>query len=402
MKTRKNLLNLFSLLLLVSMVLAACGPAATEAPAMTEAPATEAPAVTEAPATTAPTEAPVVDPMAELYEAAKAEGMLTTIALPHDWCNYEGMFNGFKAKYPGIEVNELDPGAGSGDEVEAIKANKDNPGPQAPDVIDVGLAFGPSSKDEGLIQPYKVATWDDIPDSAKDAEGYWYGDYYGVLSLEINTSLVANPPTEYADLLKPEYNGQVALQGDPLASNGAIMAVWAAGLSTGATGDEAAQAGLEFFKQLNEAGNFVPIDGDSRTVGIGETPIMTDWSYNSIANDVNLAGNPDLATNVPSAGRLAGVYVQAISAYAPHPNAAKLWMEYIYSDEGQLAYAGGFCHPIRFEAMKTAGTIPADVLAQLPSTEGAYFPTIDEINSAKAIITEGWPTVVGVEVKKLP
>jgi putative spermidine/putrescine transport system substrate-binding protein len=278
----------------------------------------------------------------------------------------------------------------------------DNPGPQAPDVIDVGLAFGPTAKEEGLIQPYKVPTWDDIPDGAKDADGYWYGDYYGVLALSINTAEVANPPTEYADLLNPEYNGQVAVSGDPLTSNAAALSVWAAGLATGATGEAAAQAGLEFFKSLNEAGNFVPIDGDSRTVGIGETPILIDWSYNSIANDVNLAGNPDLVTNVPSAGRLAGVYVQAISAYAPHLDAAKLWMDYLYSDEGQLAWAAGFCHPIRFNAMSAAGTIPAEVLAQLPSTEGAFFPTIDEINAAKAVIVEGWPTVVGVEVLPLP
>jgi putative spermidine/putrescine transport system substrate-binding protein len=107
-------------------------------------------------------------------------------------------------------------------------------------------------------------------------------------------------------------------------------------------------------------------------------------------------------TNVPSAGRLAGVYVQAISAYAPHPNAAKLWMEYLYSDEGQLGWASGFCYPIRFNSMLAAGTIPADMVAQLPSTEGAYFPTIDEINAAKAVITAGWPTVVGVEVLPLP
>ena len=222
-------------------------------------------------------------------------------------------------------------------------------------MIDVGLAFGPQAKEQGLIAPYKVATWDDIPEGAKDPDGHWYGDYYGVLSFEVNTSEVANPPAEYADLLKPEYNGQIALSGDPLTSNAAILSVWAAGLSTGATGEEAAQAGLDFFKQLNDMGNFVPIDGDSRTVGIGETPILIDWSYNSIANDVALAGNPDIETIVPSAGRLAGVYVQAISAYAPHPNAAKLWMEYLYSDEGQLGWASGFCHPIRFNAMSEAG-----------------------------------------------
>ena len=384
MQPRKKMFHLFSLLVMASLVLVACAPAATQAPAATEPPADGSGAP------------------ADLVAAAQAEGMLTTIALPHDWCNYAGVIEGFKAKYPGIEVNELDPGAGSGEELEAIRANKDNPGPQAPDVIDVGLAFGPTAKDEGLIQPYKVATWDEIPEGAKDADGYWYGDYYGVLSFEVNTAEVANVPAEYADLLKPEYNGQVALSGDPLSSNAAILSVWAAGLATGATGEEAAQAGLDYFKQLNEAGNFVPIDGDSRTVGIGETPILIDWSYNSIANDVTLAGNPDLETIVPAEGRLAGVYVQAISAYAPHPNAAKLWMEYLYSDEGQLAWASGFCHPIRFEAMSAAGTIPEDVLAQLPSTEGAYFPTIAEIEAARTVITEGWPTVVGVEVKPLP
>lgn len=375
MKPRTYLFHLFSLLVMTSLVLVACAPAATEAPASSGD---------------------------ALYEAAKAEGMLTTIALPLDWCNYGAMYEGFKAKYPGIEINALDPGAGSAEELEAIKANKDNPGPQAPDVVDIGIGLAPGAVEEGLLQPYKVSTWDDIPEGAKDPNGYWYGDYYGVLSFEVNTAEVANPPAEYADLLKPEYKGQVALSGDPLTSNAAILTVWAAGLSTGATGPEAAQAGLEFFKELNEMGNYVPIDGDSRTVGIGETPILIDWSYNSIANDIALAGNPDLVTNVPKKGIIAGVYVQGISAYAPHPNAAKLWMEYLYSDEGQLTYASGFCYPIRLDAMNAAGNVPAEVFEQLPSIEGAYFPTIEEIDAAKAVIVEGWPTVVGVEVKPLP
>ena len=119
-----------------------------------------------------------------LIAAAKAEGTLTTIALPHDWCNYGKVIDGFKAKY-GLAVNELAPDAGSGDEVEAIKANKDNKGPQAPDVIDVGLSFGPSAKKDVLLAPYKVATWDSIPADAKDADGAWYGDYYGVLSFQV-------------------------------------------------------------------------------------------------------------------------------------------------------------------------------------------------------------------------
>lgn len=389
--------NRIALISAIALLIAACGGGATTTTTAATTATTAAPTeTTAAGGTTA-----AAGGMEDLIAAAQAEGTLTTIALPLDWCGYGAVIDGFKAKY-GIEENGLDRGAGSAEELEAIAANQGNPGPQAPDVIDVGLAFGPTAKDEGLIQPYQVATWDDIPDDAKDPDGYWYGDYYGVLSFEVNTAEVANPPLEYADLLKPEYNGQIALSGDPLTSNAAILSVWAAGLATGATGEEAAQAGLDFFKQLNDAGNFVPIDGDSRTVGIGETPILIDWSYNSIANDVNLAGNPELETIVPSAGRLAGVYVQAISAYAPHPNAAKLWMEYLYSDEGQLGWASGYCHPIRFEAMSAAGTIPADVLDQLPSTEGAFFPSIDEISAASAVITAGWDSVVGVTVATSP
>ncbi len=192
----------------------------------------------------------------------------------------------------------------------------------------------------------------------------------------------------------------MALSGDPLTSNAAILSVWAAGLATGATGTEAAQAGLEFFAELNAAGNFVPIDGDSRTVGIGETPILIDYTYNSIANDVNLAGNPDIETIVPTEGSIGGVYVQAISAFAPHPNAAKLWMEYLYSDEGQLGYAAGFCHPIRFEAMSEAGSLPPEVAETLPSVEGAFFPSIEEATAASDVIVAGWPEVVGVTVEE--
>src|SRR5690606_11351408 len=180
--------------------------------------------------------------LAALEAAAKQEGQLTTIALPHDWCGYGDVIAGFKAKYPGITINELNPDAGSADELEAIRANKDNTGPQAPDVIDVGLAFGPQAKGEGLIQPYKVSTWDTIPDDAKDADGYWYGDYYGVLAFAVNTDIVQNVPRDWEDLLKPEYANSVALSGDPRASAQAIISVYAAGLARGAAGGEAAGA----------------------------------------------------------------------------------------------------------------------------------------------------------------
>ncbi|MEO9168109.1 MAG: ABC transporter substrate-binding protein, partial [Aestuariivirga sp.] len=330
-------------------------------------------------------------------------GQLTLIALPHDWCDYGDVIAGFKAKYPGITINELNPDAGSGDEIQAIKANKDNKGPQAPDVIDVGLSFGPSAKTDGLIQAYKVAAWDSIPAGAKDADGFWYGDYYGVMAFGVNKDIVKTAPADWADLLKPAYANSVALTGDPRASNQAILAVMAAGLSTGAKGGkDAGDAGLKYFASLNKAGNFVPVTAKSGTVAQGATPIAVAWDYNLLAWRDSLKGNPPMDVIVPKTGVVAGVYVQAISAYAPHLSAAKLWMEYLYSDEGQLGWLKGYCHPIRFNDLAARKAIPKALMDALPPADAytkAIFPTLDEQDANKTAVTGGWDTVVGANVK---
>jgi putative spermidine/putrescine transport system substrate-binding protein len=340
--------------------------------------------------------------MESLVAAAKAEGQLTTIALPHDWCNYGELIESFKTKY-GLKVNELNPDAGSGDEIEAIKANKGNKGPQAPDVIDVGLSFGPSAKKEGLLQPYKVATWDSIPSDQKDPEGHWYGDYYGVLAFEVNKDIVKNVPQDWADLLKPEYKNAVALAGDPRTSSQAIQGVYAAGLAM-ANGDasKAAEAGLKFFADLNKAGNFVPVIGKAASLAQGATPIIIRWDYNALSDRDTLKGNPQVDVVVPKSGVLAGVYVQGISAFAPHPNAAKLWMEHLYSDEGQQAWLKGYCHPIRFQDLVKNNKVSSEILAKLPPAaayEKAVFPTLEQQDAAKAVITAQWDKVVGANVK---
>ena len=340
--------------------------------------------------------------MDKLVADAKKEGQLTTIALPHDWCGYGPMIEDFKKKY-GLKVNELNPDAGSGDEVEAIKANKGNKGPQAPDVIDVGLSFGPTAKKDGLLAPYKVATWASIPADAKDADGAWYGDYYGVLSFQVNADIVKTVPQDWADLLKPEYKNTVALAGDPRASNQAIQAVYAAGLSA-AKGDaaKAGDEGLKYFAALNKAGNFVPVIGKAASLAQGATPIIVRWDYNALADRDTLKGNPKVAVVVPKTGVVAGVYVQAISAFAPHPNAAKLWMEYLYSDEGQLAWLKGYCHPIRFNDLVSSKKVPDELLKALPPADNyakAVFPTLDQQAAAKATITKQWDSVVGANVQ---
>ncbi len=347
--------------------------------------------------------APAADPMDELIQGAKKEGALSIIAVPHDWCGYGAVVESFKQKYPFIKLTELDPDAGSGDEIEAIKANKGNTGPQAPDVIDVGLSFGPSSKAEGLLQPYKVSTWDSIPEHQKDAEGYWYGDYYGVLAFEVNADLVSNPPTDWADLKKPEYANMVALSGDPRTSNESILSVFAAGLAmSGGDPDKAAEEGLKFFAELNKSGNFVPVGGQAAPLAQGTTPIVIRWDYLSLADNDSLKGNPPVKTIVPKTGVVAGVYIQAISAHAPRPNAAKLWMEHLYSDESQIAWLKGYCHPIRFNDLVKNGKVPQELLDKLPPAEhyeAALFPTLEQQSKAKEIITKQWDVVVGANIQ---
>ena len=373
----------------VLMLLAACTPAATQAPA----PATQPPAA-------AATEAPMADAMADLIAAAQAEGGLTTIALPHDWCNYGEVISSFTEKY-GIPINELDPNAGSGDEVEAVKANMNNPGPQAPDVIDVGFGFGPQLVEEGITQPYQVSTWDTIPDNVKDAGGYWYGDYYGVLALQTNTDVVENAPDEWADLLDAQYEGQVALAGDPRTSNQAIQSVFVTALVNGGSLDDAAP-GLDFWADVVAEGNFVPVISTDGTFARGETPITVQWDYLALADRDVFGDNPTTVINIPSDAVWGGVYIQGISAYAPHPNAAKLWMEHLYSDEGQLLWLKGYCHPIRYTDLASRGVIPADLAAALPPAElyaQATFPTIEQLSAARELITTQWDTVVGVDVE---
>jgi len=342
------------------------------------------------------------DDLTALVDAAKKEGQLTVIALPHDWCGYGDLISSFKAKY-GLTVNELNPDGGSGDEVEAIKANKDNKGPQAPDVIDVGLGFGPSTKADKLVQPYKVSTWASIPDDAKDADGYWYGDYYGVLAFAVNTDVVKNAPADWSDLAKPEYKGSFAIVGDPRTANQAALAVYAAGLSSGGDAVGIAKKGLEIFASLNKSGNFVPVTGGAATIAQGTTPIVAMWDYNAMAARDNLKGNPKVDVIVPKTGVVAGVYVQAISAYAPHPAAAKLWMEHLYSDEGQIGWLKGYCHPIRFNDLAARGKVPAELLAKLPPAAAyaaAKFPSLADQKAAKETIAKDWDSTVGATVAK--
>jgi len=340
-------------------------------------------------------------PLDDLIAAAQTEGELTVIALPHDWANWGEIISTFKSKF-NLKVNELNPDAGSADELEAIRANKDSKGPQAPDTGDIGVGYGPKAKEEGLLAKYKVASWDTIP--LKDEEGYWWAEYYGFLTFEVIKG-AAPSPTDWPDLLKPEYKGKVAMAGDVLKSNESVMTVFGSGMSRAGlteikTNDDvikAADAGLQFWKEMNANGNFIPVIADQGRIAAGETPVTVEWNYLSMANRDALNGNPDLDIVVPKTGVLGGPYAGFISAYAPHPYAVRLWWEFVMGDEGQLLYLKGYAYPIRYNDMAARNVIPADLAAKLPPAEDAkrvIFLTIDQLSAAKAYITDNWRKIV--------
>jgi len=235
----------------------------------------------------------------------------------------------------------------------------------------------------------------------KDAEGAWYGDYYGALAFEVNLDVVKTPPQDWADLLQPAFKGQVALAGDPRTANQAIMAIGAAAIANGGSFDNA-KPGLDYFDKLNKAGNFVPLIAVPGTVDSGETPVTMRWDYNALSNRDKSDGNPNIGVIIPASGVVAGVYVQAISAYAPHPNAARLWMEFLYSDEGQIIWLKGYGHPVRYADLAARGVIPADVAAKMPPAAAyvkAVFPTLAQQASNKQYIADNWDSIVNVKVQ---
>jgi putative spermidine/putrescine transport system substrate-binding protein len=177
------------------------------------------------------------------------------------------------------------------------------------------------------------------------------------------------------------------------------MAVYAAALANGGSLDNA-QPGLDFFKKLNAAGNFVPVIAKVGTIAQGATPIELAWNYNALGDKQSLAGNPPIEIDYPSPS-IGGAYVQAISAYAPHPNCAKVWMEIIHSDQGQLAWIKGGASGVSEADMISRSAVPADVLKTLPDPKvlsAAVAPTVAQLTAAKTLITGGWMSTVGVAI----
>lgn len=319
-----------------------------------------------------------------LVAAAKAEGELNVIALPPDWANYGTMISTFEEKY-GIKINSAQPDASSQDEINAAKQLKGRS--RAPDVFDLGTNVALRNVD--LFAPYKVATWADIPDELKDPNGVWVSDYGGYMSIGYDAGKVPEIKS-VGDLMKPEFKGKVALNGNPTQASAGFHGVMMASIANGGSADDV-KPGLEFFKQLKAAGNFLPVDPTPATIASGQTPVVIDWEYLNVAQGQKLKGQIGWKLVVPDGAAVGAYYVQAINRDAPHPAAARLWQEFLYSDEGQNIWLRGFARPVRIDAMAEAGTVDKAAMAALPAAKGTpVYLTQAQIEVQQKSLMESW------------
>ncbi|MHB1739934.1 MAG: ABC transporter substrate-binding protein [Actinomycetes bacterium] len=330
--------------------------------------------------------------MNALIAAAKKEGTLNVIALPPNWANYGNIITTFEQKY-GIKVNSENPSGSSQDELNAVKTLKGQS--RQPDVLDVGIPFASSALSQGLLAPYQVAKWDQIPTGLKNSAGYWYGDYGGYISIGYNASVVKPAPTSFASLNNPAYKNMVALNGDPTKAGAAFAGVWAASLANGGSLNNITP-GIDYFAKLKQAKIFTPVLAYPSTIQSGQTPIVIDWDYLQAGYAQQFAGKLNWKVVIPSDGLFANYYAQAIVANSPHPAAARLWEEFLYSDQGQNLWLAGLARPVRLPTMIKDGTATPALLSKLPTVNGsATLPDAAQTAAAQKAIAQNWATKVG-------
>lgn len=332
--------------------------------------------------------------MSMLTSSAKKEGQLQAIGIPPEWADYKDILAGYTRHY-GIPISyKAEAEYSSAQELEVFINSKKHP---HGDIGDVGFAFGPKAIQQGLITPYIHSHWSDIPASLKDPNGYWCTEYWGAQALIVNTDLVKTPPTSFQDLLNPAYKNMVGIDGDPRQATDAFIAVYSAALANGGSLTNI-QPGIDFFAKLKKAGNFTVARSSVANLAKGEVAIAIMWDYLGLGYRDQLAGNPHLSVVIPSDGSIAGPYVSIVNKTAPNPFAARLWIEYIFSDEGQLYYLTGYAHPARYQALVNANKIPADLASKLPPanqyTNVKFVTDLTQQANATSLVNQNWGTQV--------
>lgn len=305
--------------------------------------------------------------MKSLEEAARAEGAVNSVGMPDSWANWKDTWQDLEKLYG---LKHMDTDMSSAQEIAKFAAEKEN---ATADIGDVGAAFGPIAVQQGVTQPYKPSTWEQIPAWAKDTDGHWMLAYTGSIAFIVNKQLVKDTPTSWSDLKDGKY--KVAI-GDVSAAAQAVNGVLAAAVANG--GDEKnIQPGLDYFADIAKQGRLSMSNPTIQTLERGEVEVGIVWDFNGLSyRDQIDPSRFDVL--IPSDGSVISGYSTIINKWAKHPNAAKLAREYILSDAGQINLAKGNARPIRAEHL----TLPADVQAKLLPNE--QYANVKPIKDAEA------------------
>ena len=326
--------------------------------------------------------------MNALVAAAKTEGTLNVIALPPTWANYGAILSAFTAKY-GIKIDSANPTGTSQQEVDAVKT--ENGTAKAPDVLDIGMSTALANTN--LFAPYEVSTWSSVPTAQKAPNGIWVQDYGGYMAVGYSSKF--GTITSLNDLLGPKFKNAVALNGNPTSANAGLNGVMMANLAEGGTASDISK-GVDFFSKLKAAGNFSPISATGATIKAGSTPVVFNWDYLNLPSYVGVS---NWKVFIPSNVALGGYYAQAINKNAPHPAAARLWEEFLYSQAasgGQNLWLEGGARPVEQAAMQSNGSINTGAASKLPTvTVTPTFLSPSQATDAANYLAANWAKAIG-------
>ena len=305
-------------------------------------------AETKAGETTAVAEEGAVDLNAltldEIIEKAKAEGKVESVGMPDSWANWGLTWQDLKDEYA---IDHADTDMSSSEELQMFKTEGEN---GTKDIGDVGFAFGQQAIDEDLVQGYKTSYWDSVPDWAKAEDGKWMVAYTGATTFLTNTEQVENVPTSWADIKAGDYKVALGDIGGGTAQAAVIASAYAFG------GDlNNLDPAFEFWTELAEAGRINTLDILQQNFETGEIAVGVIWSYTAVPYKDQITQYKMEAT-IPSDGSIMSGYASVINKYAPHPHAAALAREWIFSDAGQANLAKAGAIPTRTDV-----EIPAEI-----------------------------------------
>jgi putative spermidine/putrescine transport system substrate-binding protein len=305
-------------------------------------------------------------------QTAHAQETFQTYGMPKD-AVWGPVIEGFCKKQG---CTHVDTDMGSGEAITKFLAERGKPVAYA---TEAGMAFARVAVERGAALAYKNQSWDKIPAWAKDADGAWFAVYVGVPTLLVNPARVKGVPRSWADLVRPEYKADYqktfAIK-DPRTSGTALATVMAVNAARGGSLSNLAP-GVAYFKQLRELGVLSPVKVSDSNIQKGEIPITVKYDHENLVLKDTLKSEVNLQIVVPQDGTMYTPSVVIVNRYAPKPELARAFADFVASDEGQILIARAYPRPIRYIAGNL--TVPADVKARwLP--DDAYTGRVKDVH----------------------